>query len=296
MTDSGSIDPTRQWFVPLPPQTGTPVRVVAIPHAGAGCGYFGILSRSLRGRLDVWAANLPGRQARFREPACTRYGPLSDSLAEAIVDTCADRPYVMLGYCSGALLAYGVVRELARRDAPPPLALVVVSFPAPHIAARYPDVSGLPSDEFWSRLEVLGGVPPELTSPQYRSLFEPALRADYAVVGDYRDDRDAPALSVPITAVVGDADPGIPVGTAAAWARYTGEFSMARVERGGHWLLEERRVDVEQVLLDVALARFATPVTPSGRQRNSTQPPCEPATASSTRPSSAVVRDNPARD
>src|SRR5688572_10028329 len=121
MSVSDSTDLTRPWFLPPRPQTGTPTRAGVFPPAGAGCGQFGTLSRSLRGRLDVWAANLPGRQVRHSEPARTRYAPLVEELAEALPAACTGHEYVMLGYCSGALLAYGVLRQLARRGADVPL-------------------------------------------------------------------------------------------------------------------------------------------------------------------------------
>jgi surfactin synthase thioesterase subunit len=247
-------DPASRWFVHLPPRRAAPVRLVAFPHAGAGCGAFGRLARLLGGRLEVFAANLPGRQARYHEPARTRFAPLIDELADDMPRLLDDgRPYALFGYCSGALLAYGLLHQLRRRGLRLPDRLVAVSYLPPHQVPRYMssnvDYLGLPAEEFWQRVIALGGVPDMLAAVEHRTAFETGLRADHAVIADYVHQDDEVVADGAITVITGREDPVIGPDTAADWARYTGDDFRLKVLDGGHWLLDESPEELADVLV-----------------------------------------------
>jgi surfactin synthase thioesterase subunit len=230
------------WYVRLPPRRPAPVQLVAIPGAGTGCGVMAPLARRVSGRLDLLAANLPGRLARHSEPARTEFQPLITELADALPDALDEtRPYALFGYCSGALLAYGVLCELRRRSARLPVRLVAVSYVPPHRVAYQPDPTGLPSDEFWSGIMSYGGVPEALADEQHRPVFEAALRADHAVIADYihMDDDVAEGAAVPVTMMAGTRDQLLDARVALGWSQYAGDDFTLKLVGGGHWLLDE---------------------------------------------------------
>lgn len=227
---------TRDWFLPVADDTG--VRVFAFPHAGAGCAQLAPFGRiGAAHGLSVWAANLPGRQARLDEPPHTRFGDLVDELADRITGL-LDRPYVLFGYCGGSLLAYGLARVLRARALPLPQRLTVVSYEAPDIARRPRRVAQLPPDLLWEHLTESGGVPATLSGNQrLRNVAEPAVRADFAWLADYRHQPDLP-LPVPVTVCFGRADDS-PRGAFLGWRRHTSHPLDVRVVDGGHWLLDD---------------------------------------------------------
>ncbi|MEV0232185.1 alpha/beta fold hydrolase [Nonomuraea sp. NPDC050786] len=222
------------WFIPLSDPAGSTAHVFAFPQAGGGCATFTGLADLLAPDVTVWGLNLPGRQARFAEPPRTALEPLLDELASALA--WCRRP-VLLGYCSGALLAFLVARRLRRRALPPPAALVVASYAPPDRATPRTDLHTLPSDAFWQEILSYGGVPSEVAGePDFREIFEVALRADYALLARY-EYRPEPPLAVPVTAIVGDADRTLPMGVVEGWREHTtGAFRTLTVP-GGHWLL-----------------------------------------------------------
>ncbi len=230
-------DRASEWFVALDPRAGARLRVFAFPHVGAGCSAFTQCARLLPAEVELWSLNLPGRQARFLEPSRTDLEPLVEEVAGQVLSRITG-PYVLFGYCSGALLAFLVARRLRERSAPAADRLVVISYAAPDAVTPPTRLHELPAEDFWAAVHELGGFPPELLAEQdYREIFEPPLRADFRLLAQYRFTAGAP-LDVPISVIAGRHDCLLPVSQLSGWLRQTtGEFSL-RMLPADHWLLE----------------------------------------------------------
>ncbi|MFC0107900.1 thioesterase II family protein [Kibdelosporangium aridum] len=251
---------TTDWFVPGSTDLGP--RVFAFPHAGAGSAQLVDLGAAVaRHRLSLWSVNLPGRQARLAEPPLDDYRELVDELAAALASVDDGRPFALFGYCGGALLAYGVARELFDRALPLPDALVVASYDAPDIANRPRRIVDLASDALWSYMLDSGGVPEHLAADQrLRRVAEPAIRADLSVLAGYRHE-PGPPLPVPITVCFGLEDRSVRRGALLGWRRHTAHSVDLRGLAGGYWLLEDASEELAQVLAGV-FADTHTGVTP----------------------------------
>jgi medium-chain acyl-[acyl-carrier-protein] hydrolase len=232
------------WFVPLNDVADARVHVYALPQAGAGCATFAECADLLGPDIAVWGLNLPGRQARFTEPSRTDLLPLLGDLAAA---TGRHKPWVLFGYCSGALQAFLLARML--RDAPvPPAGLVVASYAAPDLVRPPRRLHTLPTDLFWHQVLEDGGVPPAVAAqPDFRDIFEGSLRADYALLADYHYADEAP-LDIPITVLVGDRDPVLSREDITGWPRHTTASCRIRRLPGGHWLLADAQLPLADAL------------------------------------------------
>lgn len=244
----------RDWFVPLP--ADAPERVFAFPHAGAGPAQLAGLAQRLA-RADrpvaVWAANLPGRQARLDEPLVEDLDRLVDLLATSLARLAGGR-YALFGYCGGGLLSLLVARALRDRGAPEPAALVVASSEAPDIAHRPADVSRLPSELLWHQLAAAGGVPAALAADErLRTVAEPAVRTDLSMLSGYRHQRQPP-LSCPVTVCFGTRDDA-PRGAFLGWRRQTTGALRLRELPGSHWLLDDACDGLADVLTEVLAFR-----------------------------------------
>jgi surfactin synthase thioesterase subunit len=237
---SSAKDPAVDWFVRLPAGGEAPVQMFAFPHVGAGCSAFVDCARRLSGTLDVWSVNLPGRQARFLEPPRTRLDPLVEELADEFLPFLDERPYAVVGYCSGSLLAYLFTRALRERGIRQPDHLVLASFEPPHrVRGDISQLLSLEGEEFWRQIHVLGGVSDALAANlQARDVIEPAVRADFTLISQYRHCPAKP-LDVPITVVAGQADEILEPQILKEWRSYTtADFSLESLPCG-HWLLDE---------------------------------------------------------
>ena len=242
----------QRWFVPLAGYTG--MRMFGFPHAGAGCAQLAGFAQALRQHgIAVWSANLPGRQARLDEPARTDFATLADELTDALAAHLDDQPYLLFGYCGGALLAYGVLRRLRDRSLPLPARLVVASYDAPDIARRPYSLARLPTAALWSYLLETGGVPPELgASTKLRDLAEPAIRADFTMLGGYRHEPGLP-LPVPITVCYGGRDEETRRGALLGWRRHSTHPIDLRAVDGGHWLVEDACAELARTVVSAAV-------------------------------------------
>lgn len=225
------------WFVSTSPRPHSDLTLFAFPQAGGGCSAFAPLARQMPAWLELATLNLPGRQARIDEPACTDL----DSLTPHLVEYCAKhaRPFMFFGYCAGALIAYLVARGLQDSGSLTPQHLVIGSYPAPHEAAAATSLADLPSDAFWKALVDNNAVSPDLAArSELRSMSEQAIRADMALAGGYKH-AGKTRLDVPITVLVGERDKWLAAAGATAWAGYTsGGFDVGPLP-AGHWFVED---------------------------------------------------------
>jgi surfactin synthase thioesterase subunit len=239
------------WFVCVEPREDARARLYAFPHAGAGPAALGALAAQLPPTIEVWALNLPARQARLGEPARTQLAPLVEEIATDLAET--PGYYALFGYCGGALLAY----LTARRSAPK--RLFVGSFAAPDLALVPRRLHTLPGDLFWDLVLAQGGVPPELAGrADLRPVFETALRADFALYADYHHQQVEP-LDLPITVLHGRDDPDLTKGSLLGWRRQSTSPPDWCGLAAGHWLLDEDLAGVaaglsERILADLLVA------------------------------------------
>jgi surfactin synthase thioesterase subunit len=256
-----STVPGSAWFVPLTerPRPDARLRVLALPQAGAGVAAFAECAELLGPDIAMYGLNLPGRQARFAEPVRTELGALIDDIAEGIdPDLLAPLPYLLFGYCSGALLAYVLADALRARNLPAPAGLVVASYPSPGLVRPATTLHTLPTDEFWAEIASYGGFPVLLAEqPDFREIFEPALRGDYELLAGYQPVDRAP-FDFPVTVACGRRDPVHDPAALLAWRRHTtGRFALELID-GDHWLLAGTEASLAE-LLTAAAHRVATP-------------------------------------
>ncbi|MFD3792663.1 thioesterase II family protein [Streptomyces cyaneofuscatus] len=229
-------------------------RLYCFPHAGGAASTFVPLARALTPRLDVLAAQYPGRQDRRRETPIADIGLLAEALADH-VPVQEKVPYAFFGHSMGAVLAYEVARILRRRGVTGPAALVLSGRRAPTPEPSAHD--GLRTDaDILRAVRELGGTTPQvLRDPELREMVMPALRADYRAIGSYTW-QPGPPLSVPFTVLVGDRDPVASVTEARAWQDFTTAPAPTHVFDGGHFFLDAHLPRVARTVLD-ALGHLA---------------------------------------
>jgi len=230
-----SGDEAIDWFVPVHTRPDSTTRLFVVPHVGAGPSAAAELGDALPPDIEVWALNLPGRQARHAEPLRTDIAVLAEELAQWLTSN-GGKSYSLFGYCSGALLAY----RLAGQSSPE--RLFVASCAAPDIALFPRRLHLLPRERFWELVLEGGGTEPELTEhAELREIFEPTLRADFELYAGYQ--HQPCRLDLPITVFYGR-DDSLRLGALLGWRRHS-TFPIDLVELPGeHWLLDEARAEL----------------------------------------------------
>jgi medium-chain acyl-[acyl-carrier-protein] hydrolase len=174
------------------------VRLLCLPHAGAGASVYRAWGRGLPAWLAACPVQPPGREKRRSEAPITSVGEIARQFAPEIVTTIR-RPYALFGHSTGALCAFELSREIRRLGGPLPVHLFLAGRRAPRIPMPRTELAGLSADELAAVLRRLGGTPDDvLANPGMLALLQPLLVADFCVneVYSYRAD---PALPIPIT-------------------------------------------------------------------------------------------------
>jgi surfactin synthase thioesterase subunit/malonyl CoA-acyl carrier protein transacylase len=217
-----------------------PVRLICFPHGGGGPAAFIPWRRVLPADAEVYVVQAPGREERLREPPIVSWPQLLDELATALRPL-FDRPCAFFGASLGALLAYELTRELRRRGAPLPRALLVAASPAPH--HELSQITGIDplrralhatGAQLLPELRALGTIPEALLQESAAlELMMPALRADLSLFLSYRH-RPEPPLPLPIHAFGGRQDVMIKPQLLSGWAEHSDEISAVHLLPGEH--------------------------------------------------------------
>jgi surfactin synthase thioesterase subunit len=244
--------PEERWFPFTPADLEPSARLFCVPHGGSGAGAFQQWPSLVPGEIEVVPVALPGRERRFREPSATSVEELASALLHPLLHRAGSVPFAILGHSLGALVAYQVTRALAALGRPP-VQLVVSGAVPPHVPSPVPSLRDLPDDEFLMRVLDLGGFPREvLENPRFVAMIVPVLRIDFRATETY--ECHEVLSNVPLTALGGDDDLGVPEDLVARWADLTTGPAEIQVLRGDHFFLYEHQA---AVLADVAAAVLA---------------------------------------
>lgn len=220
------------------------LRLFCFPYAGGGASIFRTWSAGLPAAVEVQAVQLPGREARWRDPAFRQLAPLADVLAAEIRPQ-LDRPAVFFGHSMGAALAFEVTRRLVRAGGPVPVHLLVSGRNAPRVPDDEPPIYGLPRAEFLAELRQYAGTPEEvLANDELMDLVEPLLRADFELIETYAYEPDGTSLALPVTAFTGLDDHDVPLAKVEPWAAETAGPFRCHVLPGGHFFLNDHRAEL----------------------------------------------------
>ncbi|UFJ41778.1 alpha/beta fold hydrolase [Brevibacillus humidisoli] len=236
------------WFVSQQSKQPPKLRLFCFPYAGGGSAVYQGWQEELPPEIQLLAAQLPGREKRFTEPACHSLDELIAGLSKAIIPY-LDTPVAFFGHSMGALIAYELARELAERYDTHPVHLFVSAKAAPQIAQTEPPVYNLPHQAFIQKLYTLNGTPKEvLENQELMELYEPILRADFEVCDTYCF-RPGLRLDCPISIFGGLQDGEIPVADLAAWEELVARSGTVRMYEGDHFFLHKRYKEIVQMIV-----------------------------------------------
>lgn len=249
--------PPSPWLRTILEPDSAQLDLYCFPHAGGAADSFASWTDSVRPYpVALHAIQLPGRRERFHDPHLPDIAAIAEILAPAI-EKHRDRPMLLFGHSLGALIAFETALRMEQRQRTP-IALIAAACGAPARPRRSMPIHRLPRPAFLERIGELGGTPAEiLADAALMTLFEPTLRADFALAETYRR-MDGAAISIPIHAWGGASDTAIHQSDIAAWRECTNGPCPTRIFAGGHFFpheMPEAFRDALGVQLSSALAQ-----------------------------------------
>jgi surfactin synthase thioesterase subunit len=218
------------------------VRLLCLPHAGGAASAYGQWHKLVPPGVEVCAIELPGRGARYKEPALTSMAAMVAHVA-ALLEPLLDLPYVLLGHSMGAVVALELTRGFCDQGRAP-RALVAAGCRAPYLPRPHArPLSELPDEELVRELCRLEGLPPRvLDMPGFMNTFLPTIRADLRCREQWHDDMRR--VDVPIHVLGGREDRAVPYADMEAWKVYSARPVQVRMFEGGHFFVRENQAQV----------------------------------------------------
>ncbi len=214
-------------------------------------------AETLAPNAEVCSIQLPGREARLREPLVSTIPDLVPSLVDALLPL-LDRPYMIYGHSLGARIAFETVRQLRRLSLSLPAHLFVGACPAPHLPWQHARLSGLDDNDFLREIQLrYGGIPAQVIADrEMRELLLPILRADVDMLESYDYDATALPLECGITAFGGTEDRMVRQPVLAEWRHQTCSAFRLRMLPGDHFFLQTAR---RQLMDEIAAQLLGMP-------------------------------------
>jgi medium-chain acyl-[acyl-carrier-protein] hydrolase len=247
--DPGASSP----WLPFGARPESSVRLICLPHAGAGASSYRAWAADLPSGLAGCPVQLPGRERRRNDPLLHSAADVVGQLAPDIISMILP-PYAVFGHSTGALCAFELCREIRRLGGPAPSHLFVAGRRAPQLPMTRTELASLPAGELAAVLRRLGGTPEDvLTNPSILTLIQPMLVADFAVNEAYAYYAE-PRLEIPITAFAGVSDAGAGPDEMAGWQQQTTDAWRMVVLDGGHFAIFDHADAVRrQIAADLAV-------------------------------------------
>lgn len=241
-------DDSRRWLLSLARTEEPEFRLFCLPYAGGGAAFFLSWSKLVPQQVQVIGLQRPGRENRMEEAPLRRMEPLVTAMADAMTPV-LDKPFALLGYSAGAIMAYELALELRRRGLREPSLFTAVACRPPHALLRETPCDQMTDEELIAKLDRnFEGVPLDVLNNRHlRRLFLPPLRADLEVT-DYYEGPNEGRLSCPLLMLGGDRDKAAPKDRALEWQRFSEGPFQAHFHPGGHFFLREEPKHLEHAL------------------------------------------------
>ncbi|HEV3358458.1 MAG TPA: alpha/beta fold hydrolase [Pseudonocardiaceae bacterium] len=234
---------TNLWFPRVAHRRWPRVRLLCVGGAGTGPAEFAGWSTELPGAVELWPAQLPGRERRIREAPAPCINELADDIAEQMWQfSDPSLPWALFGHSFGSLVVYEVAKRIV--GVLPMCGLIVSSMVVPHRQGERLPVRHSDDDTLLDWVRNAGGTDSALLDdPRFASWLAEDLRVTLRIRQEYSPRRPAP-LPSPILALGGADDPDALPEDLAQWCEYTSKSFAYQQIGSGHFFLRDNLPDV----------------------------------------------------
>jgi surfactin synthase thioesterase subunit/acyl carrier protein len=268
VSHDGALRGTRKWLIAPQPNPAAKVRLFCFPYAGGGVVSFRTWPQLLDESVEIVAVEPPGRGTRINETPIDNMDYFVKSMLPELIEW-LDRPSAFFGHCLGGVTMFATLCALPMARAELIKHVFACSVRPPHLLRRRGEFEDNLVYDMMLHKEFNVRVPPHaqadeifvdivrhfdtpaadrmLSIPKLRKLLLPTIRAEFGMAFNYNY-RPVQPFSCPISSFVGDIDPWVSAEDSAGWREHTRGRFKNHVRKGSHFLMEEDREYILQVI------------------------------------------------
>jgi len=276
-SNSSTVSYSSDW---LEPRFAPAVRVFCFAYAGGHPNIFKTWQPHMPGTFELCPVSMPGFGKQTSKPFWKSVQELAAVICDAIP---LDKPFILVGSCLGAIIAFEVKLQLERtsRRVPEWLFTIACSAPQDYSDALRRLYSGrlkqhtyfVPSDQAKAvkkfselsdeerdfavhDLQALGFFQSEETvknltaNQEYFEHVMTQLAGQMQLAERYSFIKESRATSsVPITSISGALDETIPMGWPRKWGEHTSNYHHEDIHDGGHYIVHTHPAKLAEIVL-----------------------------------------------
>lgn len=227
---------TSPWFIFDRHPNPHDLILFCLHFAGGNAAVFRDWQQDAPPHVTICRVQLPGHGTRMEEELLTDLPSIIDELQHAI-SPWLGYSYAFFGHSMGGSLAAEWVIRLQKEGLPLPICLFISASEPTHKVWR-PSCSNLSLKEFRNFVFKNGGTPKEvLQNEELMEIFEPILRADYAVLENWIPKPVRP-IHIPIVAFAGIEDHVVPPNVVSEWKIFAASSWRLSLVPGNHFFIQ----------------------------------------------------------
>lgn len=225
------------WHAHTRVTAGSEANLLLFTYAGGNASTFAPWKRRITERVSFYPVLYPARGSRIQEPMPQTLTDMAKCYVMNSVDI-LKKGYVVFSHCSGASLAYEVVKYAKSLLGVEPLGFIASCSASPSFRPFKDDISTMDDNSFLRLLIGTGRIDEETAKlPNFCEYYLPILKQDLILVQNYRP-QTIEKLNCPFNTVTATKDALVQPYQIADWQNYCSTTIANTTVDGEHFYLE----------------------------------------------------------
>ncbi|MDO6424486.1 thioesterase II family protein [Saccharophagus degradans] len=224
-----------KYFICFRPRKTVRKKVICFPPAGVGASFYSKWHQRVPDDVEIWAAQLPGREFKSEQAMPTFLKALVGAFVEDISEL-TQGDYEFYGHSFGAAQAILVAQRLRAKQGP---SRIVVAARRPVHLPYTVELSQQSDTTLFRYLNTLGGISPSVVADKYvLARFMKLVRSDLALNEQAYSECDG-LVACPIEFVAADGDIAISIKESERWGELTKKGFKLHLVEGDHFFVND---------------------------------------------------------
>nr|WP_283246476.1 alpha/beta fold hydrolase [Paenibacillus sp. Marseille-Q4541] len=233
------------------------IQLFCLPYAGGSSFMFEPVQTYMREWIEVIPIDYAGHGLRIMEDFYTDFQQMVSDVATQIIERLNGKPFAILGYSMGSLIAYEVYYEICKRTERRPIHLFFAAHVPPDFHIRTEELTyALASKRLEANLVTMGGG--NVLVQHHRELLEmitPRYHIDLTLYSNYLYCMKENLIEANITIIFSEEDNKN--NQMYEWSKHTSKFCLFQKVKGNHFFINTETEEMAKILNRVLITELS---------------------------------------